>query len=42
MAQLRAIEPAMRQDNLRDYWPIRRAEDFARWHEGLRRAGLPR
>lgn len=41
MARLRQIEPAMRLSNLRDHWPIRRAEDFARWSEGLRRAGLP-
>ena len=41
MNRLRVIEPAMRLSNLRDHWPIRRAEDFARWSEGLRRAGLP-
>ncbi len=41
MARLRQIEPTIRLSNLRDHWPIRRAEDFARWSEGLRRAGLP-
>ena len=41
MTQLRETAPVIRLGNLRDYWPIRRPEDFARWHEGLRRAGLP-
>uniref|UniRef100_UPI003593FEC2 tetratricopeptide repeat protein n=1 Tax=Thiocapsa sp. TaxID=2024551 RepID=UPI003593FEC2 len=41
MARLREIEPGMRLGNLRDYWPIRRPEDLARWEEGLHRAGLP-
>jgi tetratricopeptide (TPR) repeat protein len=40
MARLREIEPGMRLGNLRNHWPIRRPEDFARWQEGLRRAGL--
>ena len=41
MARLRQIQPAMRLSNLRDHWPVRRAEDFARWSQGLQRAGLP-
>jgi len=41
MAQLRQIYPDLRISNLRDLWPIRRAEDFDRWAEGLRKAGLP-
>jgi TolB-like protein len=41
MARLRTIEPEMSFANLREHWPIRRADDFARWSEGLRRAGLP-
>jgi TolB-like protein len=41
MSRLRQIEPGMRLANLRDHWPIRRPDDLARWHEGLRRAGLP-
>jgi TolB-like protein len=41
MTQLCKTAPEMRLGNLRDYWPIRRPEDFTRWHEGLRRAGLP-
>jgi hypothetical protein len=41
MSRLRAIEPEMRLGNLREHWPIRRPGDFARWQEGLRRAGLP-
>ena len=41
MDQLLRIEPTMRLGNLRDHWPAYRAEDLRRWHEGLRRAGLP-
>ena len=35
------LTPELRISNLRDLWPIRRAEDFDRWAEGLRKAGLP-
>ena len=41
MARLRALDPALRLSNLKDLLPFRRPEDFARWAEGLRRAGLP-
>jgi tetratricopeptide (TPR) repeat protein len=40
-SQLRASEPTLRLANLRERFPIKRDEDFARWAEGLRRAGLP-
>ena len=41
MARLRQLMPELRMSNLGDLFPIRRAEDFNRWAEGLRRAGLP-
>jgi TolB-like protein len=41
MARLRQLDPVLRISNLRDLGPIRRPEDFARWAEGLRKAGLP-
>jgi hypothetical protein len=41
MARLRRIDPALRMSNLKDWFPIRRPEHFARWAEGLRSAGLP-
>jgi adenylate cyclase len=42
MARVRVIDPALRLSNLERVWgPLRRAEDRARYIEGLRRAGLP-
>ena len=41
MAQVRRLNPALRISNLRDSLPFGRQEDFDRWAEGLRRAGLP-
>jgi TolB-like protein len=41
MAHLRQLDPTLRMSNLRDFFPTRRAEDFARWEEGMRTAGLP-
>src|SRR5450830_1160893 len=41
MERLRQIDPALRISNLKDWFPIRRPEHFARWTEGLRKAGLP-
>jgi tetratricopeptide (TPR) repeat protein len=41
MAQVRRLDPTLRMSNLRAFFPTRRAEDFARWEEGLRIAGLP-
>ena len=42
-AMARALErnPDLRTSNLRDFMPFRRAEDFATFAEGLRKAGLP-
>jgi hypothetical protein len=33
--------PGLRLANLKDFMPARRPEDFARWSDGLRKAGLP-
>ena len=41
MTRLRQLNPALRMSNLRDLLPFRRPEDFDRWAEGLRKAGLP-
>jgi TolB-like protein/class 3 adenylate cyclase len=41
MAALRQLDPDLCLSNLRSLQPIRRPEDFARWEEGLRLAGLP-
>jgi hypothetical protein len=41
VVRLRELDPALRLSNLKDLFPIRRAEDFVRWEEGMRRAGLP-
>jgi hypothetical protein len=41
MAHLRELNPALRLSNLKDLIPFRRPEDFDRWAEGLRKAGLP-
>jgi TolB-like protein len=41
MARLREGDPGLLLSNLRDRFPIKREEDFARWFEGLRAAGLP-
>ena len=41
MARLRQLDPDLRMSDLRDLFPIRRAEDFARWADGMRSAGLP-
>jgi TolB-like protein/class 3 adenylate cyclase len=41
MARLRHLMPELCISNLKDMWPIRRAEDFDRWAEGMRKAGLP-
>lgn len=37
----RQIDTGLRMSNLTDWFPIRRPEDFAKWSDGLRRAGLP-
>jgi TolB-like protein/Flp pilus assembly protein TadD len=41
MARIRELDPALRLSNLGELMPFRRAEDFGRWAEGLRKAGLP-
>jgi tetratricopeptide (TPR) repeat protein len=41
MQRLREHDPTLRVSNLKEWIPWRRAEDFARWTEGLRKAGLP-
>ena len=38
---LRRLYPALRVSNLKNWFPIRRPEDFAKWSDGLRQAGLP-
>jgi TolB-like protein/Tfp pilus assembly protein PilF len=40
-ARVRQLDPALRVSNLKDFFPTRRAEDLARWEEGMRKAGLP-
>ena len=41
MARLRQINPELRLSNLKELLPFLRQEDFDRWAEGLREAGLP-
>jgi len=41
MRRLRALDPSLRVSNLRDWLPIQRQEDFARFADGLRLAGMP-
>ena len=41
MARLRDIDPALRISNLQELTPLQRAQDVARYAEGLRKAGLP-
>jgi tetratricopeptide (TPR) repeat protein len=41
IARLIAADPTLRCVDLRERFPIKREEDFARWAEALRQAGLP-
>jgi adenylate cyclase len=41
MARMRELDPALRISNLKELLPLRREEDFARWADALRIAGLP-
>jgi len=41
MALVRVQNPSFRVANLRNLYPFRRPEDFAKMAEGLRLAGLP-
>jgi len=40
MARLRELDPKLSVSNLKDYITFRRPEDFARFEDGLRQAGL--
>ncbi|HEU0218529.1 MAG TPA: CadC-family transcriptional regulator, partial [Stellaceae bacterium] len=40
IARVRQLTPDLRLSNLSDLFPIRRSEDFAKWQEGMRKAGL--
>ena len=41
VARMLELDPALRISSLQGLPPLRRAEDFARWSEALRKAGLP-
>jgi tetratricopeptide (TPR) repeat protein len=41
IARVRLLDPAKRVSNIRDWIPLRRSEDLAKFAEGLRKAGLP-
>ncbi|WP_223537681.1 winged helix-turn-helix domain-containing tetratricopeptide repeat protein [Pseudomonas sp. GL-B-16] len=41
MQRLRELDPSLRLCTLKDWLPIQRSEDFARFVDGLRLAGLP-
>ncbi len=41
MSEMRRLDPALRLAAIGDWLPFRRAEDLARFTDGLRRAGLP-
>ena len=41
MEHLRSVNPELRISTVKDWVPLRRAEDLARLQEGLRKAGLP-
>jgi len=41
MARMRELDPALCISNLKDLLPLRRMEDFTKWAEALRKAGLP-
>ncbi|OMQ43761.1 winged helix-turn-helix domain-containing protein [Ensifer sp. 1H6] len=41
MQRLRTLDPSLRIANLKDWLPIHRPEDLARFADGLRLAGLP-
>jgi tetratricopeptide (TPR) repeat protein len=39
--RMRELNPALCISNLKDLFPLRRPEDFTKWVDGLRKAGLP-
>src|SRR5262245_57367796 len=41
MERVRQIDPALSISTLKDWFPLRRTEDFVTWADGLRKAGLP-
>ena len=41
LARLLELDPTLRISNLRDYSMVHRPEDFAKYADGLRKAGLP-
>ena len=41
MQRLQKLDPSLRLCTLKDWLPIQRPEDFARFVDGLRLAGLP-
>lgn len=41
MQRLHELDPSLRVSNLKEWLPIQRSEDFARFADGLRLAGLP-
>jgi adenylate cyclase len=41
MEHLRALNPDLRVSQLKDLVPFRRPQDYARYENGLRKAGLP-
>jgi TolB-like protein len=41
MAHLRQLNPELGMSSVQELLPFRRPQDFERWAEGLRRAGLP-
>jgi tetratricopeptide (TPR) repeat protein len=41
MAHHQRLDPGMRVSKMRDYNPLRRADDLARFERGLRLAGMP-
>jgi tetratricopeptide (TPR) repeat protein len=41
LAQLLSIDPAARTSHVRDWFTLRRPQDYAKLEEGLRKAGLP-
>jgi hypothetical protein len=40
MARVQILDPFLNLSNIQVLFPIKRPEDFARWKEGLRLAGL--
>jgi len=41
MDHVRELDPTLRLSNLGNFLPTRRPEDFAKWQEAMRKAGLP-